>query len=324
MSTLFLEQAGLGHITKTPDGLLVRYLLHWRVLGHLVARLRSAHRQEIKDTHVHQSLPFRITAIEDDWPMVDAHFHWDKLTDTHRQQILAHTPLRGLVANYAFPESWPNEDEMRSIDQCPQIVTTIGIHPKAATAGWTQTLSDALIRYVHWKPVCAIGECGLDTSTVSARGHLKQQRAVLKAQARIAYQQGLAIVIHSRGRDEEVRTILRAELPASHRVHVHCFTGEYSDVEAWSGAFRACTFGFTSLILDGRKDAMLRALSLDRMVVESDAPFLPPPRVPFPNSPWSIWKMIDHIGRVKNLPPIIVAKATSANTEALYQVRFPR
>jgi len=213
---------------------------------------------------------------------------------------------------------------MRTIDDQPRLVATIGIHPKSAHCGWTREVAEEMRYLLHWRSVRAIGECGLDTSTPIARRSLDVQRDVFRGQLRLAAEFQLTVVIHSRGSEQEVLQMAQEELSPRHTIHVHCFTGSYSDVEAWVHAFEETSFGFTSLILDGRCDSTIRSLSLDRILLESDAPYLPPSGTNYPNHPWNVERVARYIGRIKNIPWTIIAESTSQNSKVVYDTRFSR
>ena len=334
-SRQLLVCAGLGHLEGKPDGELVRYLLHWRVLCHLVARVPRAKLTTISEYPLTPVTAATQRRMEEDgiW-LADAHFHWDRLQHLFPSSSLTEYLMTnranacwrftGLVANYVFPNSWPSRSEMRTIDDQPRLVATIGIHPKSAHCGWTREVAEEMRYLLHWRSVRAIGECGLDTSTPIARRSLDVQRDVFRGQLRLAAEFQLTVVIHSRGSEQEVLQMAQEELSPRHTIHVHCFTGSYSDVEAWVHAFEETSFGFTSLILDGRCDSTIRSLSLDRILLESDAPYLPPSGTNYPNHPWNVERVARYIGRIKNIPWTIIAESTSQNSKVVYDTRFSR
>lgn len=164
----------------------------------------------------------------------------------------------------------------RQLDESGQrLFSTAGIHPHSASA-WTSATEKQLHALLNEKPVCAVGECGLDFNRdFSPRA---QQEKVLEAHLALAVSLQMPVFLHERDADERLLAILRDyrdHLPAA---VVHCFTGEkralfnYLDMDLH--------IGITGWICDERRGThlhpLVREIPRGRLMLESDAPYLLP------------------------------------------------
>ena len=153
---------------------------------------------------------------------------------------------------------------------------TAGVHPhdaKSVAPGWL----DALASLLEGERAVAVGEAGLDFHRNYSPA--AAQRDVFRAQAELAAALRRPLFVHDRDTNGETAHILAASGIAPADVLIHCFTGTQADLERWleAGYF----VGVTGWICDARRGAGLRELAPhipdDRLVIETDAPFLLPP-----------------------------------------------
>ncbi|MGZ3455935.1 MAG: TatD family hydrolase [Polyangiales bacterium] len=150
--------------------------------------------------------------------------------------------------------------------------STAGVHPHDASRFGRD--AELAIRELLREPeVVAVGECGLDYDRdFSPRD---AQRRAFEAQLRIAEETGKPVFLHERAAHEEFVAIVRQ---ARVRGVVHCFTGDGAALDRYLelGMF----IGITGWITDDRRGAHLRPLLTrvprDRLMIETDAPFLTP------------------------------------------------
>ena len=129
-------------------------------------------------------------------------------------------------------------------------------------------------------PVRAIGETGLDFNRNFSPPDV--QRRIFSAQLECAVEVGLPVFVHDRDSNGEVAEHLeryRADLSGA---VVHCFTGSADDLERLLAL--DCYIGITGWITESKRGAPLREivrrLPLDRLMIETDAPFLLPRNLP--------------------------------------------
>ena len=100
----------------------------------------------------------------------------------------------------------------------------------------------------------------------------------------MAVKYDLPVVLHERGPEHEATQraieILQRTLPSQHPIHVHCFSGDAHDFHMWLEAFPVAIFGVTATI-SGQEPTFstLRQIPLQKLVPETDAPYLVPPHL---------------------------------------------
>ena len=209
--------------------------------------------------------------------LVDSHCHLDFPDfEGERDEIVARARRAGVTRMVTISTKLREFERIeRIIDHYPCVYGTVGTHPHHAGLERDVRL-DELVRLAGHQKIIAIGEAGLDYHYTHAP--VDDQKAVFQRHIEAARRTGLPLVIHARAADEDMITILRQEFAAGpfHAV-LHCFSSQ-------AGLARAgIELGFYisfSGILTFRKSTQLRAIAaalpLDRLLVETDAPYLAP------------------------------------------------
>lgn len=156
-----------------------------------------------------------------------------------------------------------------------RLFATAGLHPHHA-AEFSQAAQQALLRLAGQPEVVAVGECGLDYfRDFSPRD--AQQRA-FEAQLEIAAEVGKPVFLHQRDAHDDFLGVLRHYLPAIPGGVAHCFTGNAQEMREYLDL--GLYVGITGWICDERRGQALREavreLPLDRILLETDAPYLVP------------------------------------------------
>jgi TatD DNase family protein len=193
---------------------------------------------------------------------------------------------------------------------------TIGLHPHDADQG-VGTIEPLLTQ--KGPEVVAVGECGLDYHYDHSPRPV--QREVFAAQVGLARQYGLALVIHTREAWDDTWAVLAAE-GVPERVVFHCFTG--GEAEARRALDLGASLSFSGIVTF-RSAADVRAAAalcpLDRLLVETDSPFLAP--VPFrgrPNSPALVPVVGAGVAAARGVDTGVVEEASWANAERLFHL----
>ena len=168
------------------------------------------------------------------------------------------------------PES--SREVVAMADRYPEVFATAGMHPHTASA-----LDDAGKRAIEGlldhPRVVAVGETGLDHfRMLSPR---EDQERAFRWQVRLAGEAGKPLVVHCREAWDDVLRVLDEE--GAERVVLHCFTGD--PAIARRCVERGYTLSFAANVTYPNADgirAAARAVPEDRLVVETDSPFLPP------------------------------------------------
>lgn len=208
---------------------------------------------------------------------VDSHCHlnYDGLVDD-RAGVLARAATAGVsgMLNISTRESeW--DAVIAATADGPNIWASVGIHPHEADAHPDVDAAKLVARTTHPK-VVAIGECGLDY--YYDHSDRSQQRTSFRAHIAAARETGLPLIVHTRDAEEDTAAILADELGrGAFSGVIHCFTASQDFAE------RALALGFY-ISLSGivtfknAKDlqAVARSIPADRLLIETDAPFLAP------------------------------------------------
>lgn len=204
----------------------------------------------------------------------------------------------------------------------PRMLAAVAIHPNEAPR-YEQAgeLDDALteIDELAARPrVRAVGETGLDYFRTDESGRGAQQRS-FEAHIEIAKRHDLAMQIHDRdAHDDVIRTLRRIGAPE--RTVFHCFSGdeEMARVCADEGWYLSFAGNITFKNAQNLRDS-LAAIPRDRILVETDAPFLTPvPHRGRPNSPYLVPITLRFMAEVLETEVSMLAAQISSNTELVY------
>lgn len=216
-----------------------------------------------------------------------------------------------------------SEDAARLASSRPGLLfATAGVHPHHASE-YTPEVHDRLLALLDAEGVVAVGECGLDYfRDFSPR---QAQQDAFQAQLELAANTGLPLFLHQRDAHADFVGILE---PMMHRVSggvAHCFTGDAAALHAYLDM--GLYIGITGWICDERRGSGLRMLArqipLDRLMIETDAPYLLPRTLqPKPktrrNEPMYLREVLRIVAEVMGLPEQQIANATSRNAERLF------
>ena len=224
-------------------------------------------------------------------PVYDAHNHLhDAWLTPHRAQVFAdlgRLPLAGAVVNGTCETDWP-EVATLARDQAV-VLPSYGLHPwnvGDATPRWRETLQRALAA----DPRAAVGEIGLDRwildrarpddprLTGLRRAPLDEQREAFVWQLTLAAERNLPVTIHCLEAWGALVDVLRATPRPARGFLMHAYSGsaELARELAALGAY----FSFNGYFLGERQRArrdVFATLPADRLLVETDAPAMPPP-----------------------------------------------
>jgi TatD DNase family protein len=195
---------------------------------------------------------------------------------------------------------------------------SIGLHPHEASEG-TDGVAALLRRETSATPgpVVAVGECGLDY--YYEHSPRAAQREAFAAQIALAHAHQLALIIHARDAWDDLFDILEAER-VPERTVLHCFTGGPEEAER---CLRAGMFVSFSGIITFKNAADVRAAAamcpLDRLLVETDSPFLAPvPHRGRTNEPSFVSLVGAAVAQVKGRPLDEIRESTAAAAELAF------
>jgi TatD DNase family protein len=192
---------------------------------------------------------------------------------------------------------------------------SIGVHPDHEGE---PVDAARLVELARHPRVVAIGETGLDYHRLS--GDLEWQRERFRAHIRAARKSGKPLVIHTRDAAEDTLRIMREEGAGEIGGVMHCFTEtqEVADAALALG-FHISFSGIVTFKNAVQLKEVARAIPLERMLVETDAPYLAPvPHRGKTNRPGLVRHVAEEVARLRGVTLEAVADATSRNFFRLF------
>ena len=189
---------------------------------------------------------------------------------------------------------------------------TAGVHPHDAVQGVAGL--EALLAEPE---VVAVGECGLDYYYEHSPRAV--QLEVFEAQIELAHRHRLPLVVHTRDAWADTLAVLDAA-GAPERTVIHCFTGGPDEARACLD--RGASLSFSGIVTFNNAAPVREAAALcplDRLLVETDAPFLAPvPHRGRPNQPAWVALVGERVASARDVATSVVEEATWATTERVF------
>lgn len=251
--------------------------------------------------------------------MIDSHAH---LTDPRfageEEEVLRRAREAGVEAVVSIGTTVGDSRAATALaERFPAVFASVGVHPHSAEEATPEAFS--AIRELASRPrVVAIGETGLDFFYDNAPREV--QRNAFAEHLRLGAELDLPVVVHAREADEDAIALLREAGPASRGI-LHCFSSGRALLE--TALDLGWLVSFAGMITFKRFDAadLLRAVPLDRLLVETDSPYLAP--VPFRgkrNEPAHVAAVALRAAELRGEDPEEVAAATARNARLLYRL----
>lgn len=196
----------------------------------------------------------------------------------------------------------------------PQVYATVGLHPHDAVNG-----VDTIVDLFDVEGIVAIGECGLDYYYDHSPREVQQR--VFAEQIALANDRALPLVIHTRDAWDDTFAVL-ADVGVPSRTVFHCFTGGPDEARRALDAGALLSFsGIVTFKGAPEVQAAAALCPLDRMLVETDSPYLAPvPHRGKPNRPAWVPHVGQHIADLRDIPVAEVAAATTANARNVFSL----
>lgn len=198
----------------------------------------------------------------------------------------------------------------------------IGIHPNDITAAWKNELKelDDLAKNKEDLKIVGIGECGMDFHYPDYKVQL--QKDVFRAQIELALKHDLALVVHTRDARDETLRVIEEYHKEIQRGIIHCFSEDHAfakQVIDWGFAI-----GLGGTITypknNGLRDIAI-ATPLASIVLETDAPFLPPQSLRGKkNYPANIALIADYLATLKKLSIDEVGNETTLTARRIFKI----
>jgi TatD DNase family protein len=193
---------------------------------------------------------------------------------------------------------------------------TAGVHPHDA-ASFDPATDPSAIRAEVALGAVAIGECGLDYHYDHSPRPL--QRRAFAEQLTLARETGRPVVVHTREAEDDTAAMVREAGLAGVRGVLHCFTGSAALARAGLDAGWYISFSGIVTFTKWKDEDLLRLVPDDRLLAESDAPYLAPaPHRGQRNEPAWVARTVERLAAVRGADPTTLAERTIANTRMLF------
>jgi len=271
---------------------------------------------------------------------IHTHLYWDSY-DTDRDVVIARAHAAGVEKMFAIGCTVEESQQCVALaNRYPEIFAAVGIHPhefKGASDTVNLPADMALLRELTTgsKRVVAIGECGLDyyvrpvtidlrqafvgrgSNEISAETKAAQRQGFV-AQIALARELGLPLIVHCRDAYEDMLALLNEEGKTLKAIILHCYMGD-TEVTKKFLELGNVYFSFTANItypvkraLSGTKDDLtetVKIVSLERLFVETDCPFLTPQsKRGERNEPSAAREVLERVAELHGVEPSRVEK----------------
>ena len=250
---------------------------------------------------------------------IDTHCHLDKLDSTPEEAVkqAIKQGVKTIVTISVDEESF--DFVSNAVKQFKDVYGTVGLHPHDASE-FSPSLEQSIRKLArgHYKMI-AIGETGLDYHYLNSSS--EDQQFAFRKQLQIAVELHLPVVLHSRKAEADTINILK-EIPVPALGVAHSFTSSLKmakillDMGWYIGINGIVTFKKAEDLRE-----VVRWIPLDRLLLETDSPFLTP--VPFrgkPNKPAHIPVIASFIAELRKISIEHLAEKTSQNAHKLFSI----
>lgn len=251
--------------------------------------------------------------------LIDTHCHLDfPQFEPDRDAVIGRARACGVAAFINIGSSLKgSQDSVALSKRYPDVFASAGIHPHDAD-GYTRAQYERVALLARDTSVVAIGEVGLDY--FKGYSHKENQRAMFSDFLGLAKELSLPVVVHSREAPDDTLAMLKDH--GITRAVIHCFSG---NEQFLTGVLEAGYFvSFTCNITYKKAHALrelVRITPLERMFLETDAPFLAPEtRRGERNEPSGVRVLCEEIAAIKQIDCEGIASRTSAQAKEFFRI----
>jgi TatD DNase family protein len=257
--------------------------------------------------------------------LIDTHCHLDFPDFAPEEaEVVARARANGVARMITISTHVTKFPQVRAVaERYDEVFCTVGTHPHHAHEEPEASVAELIALAQHPKCV-AFGEAGLDYHYDRAPREISQR--VFRTHIAAARESGLPLVIHTRDADADCAAILREEMgKGAFTALLHCFTSSRALAETALELGLYISFsGVVTFKNSGEFRDIARDAPLERMLVETDAPFLAPvPHRGKRNEPAYVADTARLLAELKGLSEAEIGRATTENALALFSKMTP-
>lgn len=250
---------------------------------------------------------------------IDSHAHLaDPAFDGDRDAVIDRARLSGARAVVCIGESLAAAGRAAQLAATHPgfIYFTTGVHPHDAL-GFDRGRDIPAIRAGVSNGAVAIGECGLDYHY--DHSPRSDQLHAFAAQLELAAELGRPVVVHTRLAEHDTHSVIADAAKAGVRGVLHCYTGSHALAEHALSSGWYVSFSGIVTFRKWSDDALIRLVPDDRLLAESDAPYLAPvPHRGERNEPSYVRFTVAHIARARGGDAASIGELVARNAEQLF------
>lgn len=259
--------------------------------------------------------------------LIDSHCHLDFPDFASEQaEIVARAQARGVAGMLTISTYFSKLQQLLLVtEKYSNVWCSVGVHPHHAAEDDEQITEHDLIAAIQANPkIIGVGEAGLDYHYDFAPRDV--QANMFRKHIRACLETGLPLIVHTREAEEDTVRVIEEER-ANHangadlKVLLHCFSSSHWLAE--QGLQHGYSFSFSGIVTFPKSvelQAIAREIPLDRIMVETDAPYLaPPPYRGKRNEPSYVVHVAEKLAELKDMRLDQIARATTANFFQFFQ-----
>ncbi len=271
--------------------------------------------------------------------IIDTHSHLSfKAYDNDRDEVIKRTQKQGVVCIDVGTKYETSKRAVELAEKYENVFAAIGMHPihiktdllklkldeeEGAFAPLGEEFDkEKYLKLAKSPKVVAVGEIGLDyyykpKSKTKQEQFKEKQKQVFLQQLKLAEELNLPVIIHCRMAHKDVIEILKNK---NAKGVIHCFTGNWEEAKEYINL--GFYLGINGIIFKLYSDEVIKKVLLDKILVETDCPYLTPPAEGKNkrNEPIFVKHVIQKIADLKGISFIEVAEKTTENAKKLFKL----
>lgn len=270
--------------------------------------------------------------------IIDTHAHLNFAEyDNDRDRVVENSLKEGIFVINVGTNFFSSEKSVQIAESYPtSVYAAIGLHPeniqyksekpksrsdKPENVVESDFDADKYAKLAESPKVVAVGEIGLDylrlPKTEKIAQEIKEkQRDIFLKQLSFARERDLPIIIHCRMAHAEMIEILKKE--SGLRGVIHCFTGSVSELEKYLNL--GFYIGLDGIIFKMNLDEAIKKIPPERILLETDCPYLTPPPLTGRNEPRNVRLVAQRVAQIRNVLAETIIEFSFANARKLFKI----
>ncbi len=253
--------------------------------------------------------------------MIDTHSHlYASQFEEDIQEVVERAKAAGLTKILLPNINIESIEQLNKlVEQEPQFFyRMIGLHPCSVEDNYKDVLA-TIKEELNAKPCIAVGEIGVDLYWDKSTQKIQEEAFLI--QCEWAIESNLPIVIHSRESIDLIIDLIKENLPNGIRGVFHCFTGTLEQAQTIIDMGMYLGIGGVVTFKNSNLRDVLKDVSLDRIIIETDSPYLAP--VPYRgkrNESSYITEVVKELSKIYDLSSEEIDKITTENAQKLFDL----